>query len=78
MVGVPVRLNLKNWAQKFFLQKHWRPRKNCFAQELNEDDVIELFEKATPGSIKKATKCGMKIFQGKNLKTLFSQFKEPC
>ena len=76
MVGVRVRLNLKNWAQKFFLQKQWR--KNCFAQELNEDDVIELLEKATPGSIKKATKCGMKVFQGKSFKTLFWQFKDPC
>ena len=34
-------------------------------------EVIELLENATPGSIKKATKYGMKIFQGRNLKTLF-------
>jgi len=46
-------------------------RKNRFAPELNEKEVIELLENATPGSIKKATKCGMKIFQGKNFKTLF-------
>ena len=45
--------------------------KNCFASELKEKEVIELLENATPGSIKKATKYGMKIFQGKNLKTLF-------
>ena len=44
---------------------------NRFAQELNEKEVIELLENATPGNIKKATKYGMKIFQGKNLKTLF-------
>jgi len=44
--------------------------KNSFASELNEKEVIELLENATPGSIKKATKDGMKIFQGKNLKTL--------
>ena len=44
---------------------------NRFAPELNEKEVIELLEKATPGSTKKATKYGMKIFQGKNLKTLF-------
>ena len=44
---------------------------NRFAPELNEKKVIELLENATPGSIKKATKYGMKIFQGKNLKTLF-------
>ena len=46
--------------------------------ELNEKEVIELLENATPGSIKKATKYGMKIFQGKNLKTLFWQLKHPC
>jgi len=46
-------------------------RENCFALELNEKEVIELFENATSGSIKKATKYGMKIFQGKNLTTLF-------
>ena len=33
--------------------------------------VIELLENATPGSLKKATKYGVKIFQGKNLKTFF-------
>jgi len=36
--------------------------KNCFAPELNEKEVIELLENATPGSIKKATKYGVKIF----------------
>ena len=46
-------------------------KKNRFAPELNEKEVVELLENATPGSIKKATKYGMKIFQGKNLKTLF-------
>ena len=51
---------------------------NRFAPELNEKEVIELLENATPGSTKKATKYGMKIFQGKNLKTLFWQFKHPC
>ena len=44
---------------------------NRFAPELIEKEVIELLENATPGSIKKATKYGMKLFQGKNLKTLF-------
>ena len=46
-------------------------KKNRFAPELNEKEVVKLLENATPGSIKKATKYGMKIFQGKNLKTLF-------
>ena len=45
--------------------------KNHFAPELNEKEVIELLENATPGSIQKATKYGMKIFQGTSLKTLF-------
>ena len=44
---------------------------NRLAPELNEKEIIELLENATPGSIKKATKYGMKIFQGKHLKTLF-------
>ena len=44
---------------------------NHFAPELNEKEVIELLENAKPESIKKATNYGMKIFQGKNLKTLF-------
>ena len=47
---------------------------NRFAPELNEKKVIELLENATSGSIKKATKYGVKIFQGKNF---FWQFKHP-
>ena len=39
---------------------------NGFAPELNEKEVIELLENTTPGSTKKATKNGMKIFQGTN------------
>ena len=58
MVGVHVSLNLKR-------------SKNCYAPELNEKEVIELLENVTPGSIKKASKYGMKICQAKNLKTLF-------
>ena len=34
---------------------------------LNEKEVIELLENTTPGSTKKATKNGVKIFQGKTL-----------
>ena len=44
---------------------------NRFASELNEKEVFELLENATPASTKKATKYGMKIFQGSNFKTLF-------
>ena len=51
---------------------------NRFAPELNEKEIIELLENATPGSTKKATKYGMKIFQGKILTTLFWQFMHPC
>ena len=50
---------------------------NRFAPELNEKEVIELLENATPGRIKKAIKYGVKIFQGKNLNTFFWQFKYP-
>ena len=32
---------------------------------------MKLLENATPGNIKKATKYGMKIFQGKNLPKLY-------
>ena len=35
---------------------------NRLAPELNDKEVIELLENATPGNIKKATKYGMKIF----------------
>ena len=44
---------------------------NRFAPELNEKEDIELLGNATSGRIKKATKYGVKIFQGKNLKTFF-------
>ena len=44
---------------------------NRFAPELNEKEVIELLENATPGNIEKATNYGMKILEGKNFKTLF-------
>ena len=37
---------------------------NGFALELDEKEVIELLENATPRSIRKAIKYGMKIFQG--------------
>ena len=47
---------------------------NHFAPELNEKEVIELLENAAPGSVKKATKYGMEIFQGKNMKTLLDSF----
>ena len=43
----------------------------------NEKEIIELLKNATPGNISKATKYGVKIFQGKSLKTLFWQFKHP-
>ena len=42
-----------------------------FALELNEQELIELLKNATPESTKKARGYGIKIFHGKNLKTLF-------
>ena len=70
MVSVRVSLNLKR-SSKIFLQETMAASENRFALELNEKEVIELLENSTPGSIKKATKYGIKIFQGKSLKTLF-------
>ena len=44
---------------------------NRFAPELYEKEGIELWENATPGRMMEVTKYGMKILQGKILKTLF-------
>ena len=44
---------------------------NRIAPELNEEEVTELLENATPRSIKKAARYGIKMFQGINLKTSF-------
>ena len=52
---------------KIFPQDTMAAGKNRFAPELNEKEVIQLLGNATPGSIKKASKYGVKIFQGKNL-----------
>ena len=59
-------LNLKR-SYKIFSQETMAAGENFFALELNEKEVIELLENGTLGSVKKATKYGMKIFQGKNL-----------
>ena len=65
------QLKFKKELNNFTSRNTMAAGKNRFALELNEKEVIELLENATPGSIKKATKCGTKIFQGKDLKTLF-------
>ena len=70
MVGVRVSLYLKR-SRKIFPQETMTASENSFASELNEKEVIELLENAKPGSMKKATNYGMKIFKGKNFKTLF-------
>ena len=70
MESVRVSLNLKR-SYKFFSKETMADSENRLAQELNEKEVTELLENAIPGSIKKATKYDMKIFQGKNSKTLF-------
>ena len=41
---------------KIFSQETKAAGENRFAPELNEKEVIELLENATPGSTKKATK----------------------
>ena len=68
MVSVRISLNVKR-SSKIFPQETMVASKNCFPSDFNEKEVIELLENATPGRIKKATKYGVKIFQGKNLKT---------
>ena len=45
---------------------------NRFAPLLNEKEFIELLENATPGSIKKATKYGVKYFMVKTSKLYFN------
>ena len=71
MVRVSLNLNIPS-------RNNGRQRKSLrTGVEWKEKEVIELLENATPGSMKKATSYGMKIFQGKNFKTLFWQFKHP-
>ena len=65
------QLKFKKELKKIFPQETMAAGENRFAPELNEKEVIELLENATPGSIKKATKHGLKIFQGKNFKLYF-------
>ena len=48
---------------------------NRFAPELSEKEDIELLENATPVSIKKATKYGIKIFQGNKLQDFILTIK---
>ena len=38
---------------------------------VSEEEIVEIEEKAIPENTKKATKFGIKVFQGKN--TIFSQ-----
>ena len=45
--------------------------KTRFAPELSKEEELQLIENATPGSTKKATKYGIKIFQGNKLLALF-------
>ena len=61
----------KELKKSVFPRETMAAGKNCFAPELNEKEVTELLENATAGSIETASKYGMKIFQGKNLKNLF-------
>ena len=65
------QLKLKKELKIIFPQETVAAGENSFAPELSEKEVIELLENATPGSMKKATKYRMKIFQGKNLPKLY-------
>ena len=69
MVSVHISLNLRSY--KIFPQETISANEHRFTPELNEKEVIELLENATPGSIKKATNYCLKVFQDQNLKTFF-------
>ena len=58
---------------KIFPSRNNGGRRKSLRTVVEWKEVIEPLENATPGRKKKATKYGMKIFQGKNLKTLFWQ-----
>ena len=64
MASIHVGLKLKG-SKKIFPQETMAAGKKHFAPDLNEKEVIELLEHATPGSTKKATKCGTEIFKVK-------------
>ena len=51
MASVRFSLNLKR-SSKIFAQEAMAANENRFTPELNEKEVIELLENATPGSIK--------------------------
>ena len=58
------QLKFKEELKHFPSRNNSGQRKTLRWIELNEKEVIEVLENATPGSTKKATKYGMKIFQG--------------
>ena len=64
MVSVRVGFNLKGSSKIF-------PQETMAAGENEKEIIKKLLKNATPGNISKATKYGVKIFQGKSLKTLF-------
>ena len=62
MVSVRVRLKLKlKRSLKHFVEETMAAGEDRFAPELNEKEVLELLQNATPGSAKKDTKYDMKI-----------------
>ena len=63
MVSVHISLNLRSY--KIFPQETISANEHRFTPELNEKEVIELLENATPGSIKKATKYCLKVYKVK-------------
>ena len=64
MVSVRVRTTAEILNLFFPRRETMTAEENRFAAELTEDEVIKLLENATPGNTKKATKYGVKIFQG--------------
>ena len=60
---ISVRVSLKLKGSLFFFAKETRAvGENPFAPQLNEKEVLEVLQNPTPGSAKKTTKYGMKIF----------------
>ena len=53
-----------HWKPSFVDKKVYTKRKFC---ELTTDEIQEIMDKAVPKTTKKATKFGMRLFNGTNL-----------
>jgi len=54
-----------DYANFFSLPAEKMAEKHRFAEQLTEHDITKLLDNATPEATKKATKFGMKIFNGR-------------